>query len=70
MTDTMKLIIIVTLCAVVFFGGLIGLTGGGPGRTESQAEAVAKAARSCSNGLQAVKFHNDGTQSIERVTCK
>lgn len=71
MNTEMKFIVVFTACLIAFFlaiGLLIDIGRGA--HEETQAEMVAKAARSCPAGLQYVKFHNDGTETNERVVCK
>lgn len=36
----------------------------------TEGELIEAAKRSCPHGLASVKFHNDGTESIERVVCR
>jgi hypothetical protein len=36
----------------------------------TEAQLIRAARESCPHGLASVKFHNDGTKSLERVVCR
>lgn len=40
------------------------------GSSPGEGELIEAAKKSCPHGLASVKFHNDGTGSLERVVCR
>lgn len=56
-------IVILIICGAL-------LAGCSESNTAEQIKALRAAEQSCPSGIKELKYHNDGTDSIEKVVCK